>query len=102
MSKNDKVILVEKLGRSLTFNLPHEIYCAARGECSCRWAWLRLAVLDRQGNRKPKKVRRRICDSRMILANGQSEELPRAVLDLPEIQGALRTKPPGLLVRSVE
>lgn len=101
MSKNDKVILVEKLGRSLTFNLPHDS-CAARGGCSCRWAWLRLAVLDRQGKRMPKKVRRRICDSVMILANGQSEELPRSVLELPEVQGALRTKPPGLLVRNVE
>ena len=102
MSKTDKVILVEKLGRSLTFNLPHESYCAARGECSCRWAWLRLAVLDRQGNRKPKKVRRRICASVLILANGESDELPRSVLELPEVLGALGTKPPGLLVRNVE
>lgn len=101
MSKPDKVILVEKLGRSLTLNLPHDS-CAARGGCSCRWAWLRTAVLDRQGTRKPKKVRRRICDSVMILANGKSDELHRSVLDLPEVKGALRTKPPGLLVRSVE
>jgi hypothetical protein len=94
MSKNGKIMLVEKGGRMQTFNLPHEVYCSARGRCSCRSVVVTLVDENkRTGVRRPRPSRRRFPASITLLPRQRSAPLPREVLQCPEIANALKDRP---------
>ncbi|TQF10409.1 hypothetical protein FJV41_39605 [Myxococcus llanfairpwllgwyngyllgogerychwyrndrobwllllantysiliogogogochensis] len=70
------VTLTNALGRLVTFLLPHESYCVARGECACG------VQPGRGGRRLP---------SSLTLATGVSmEDVPEATLCVPAVAAAIR------------
>ena len=70
------VTLTNALGRLLSFILPHESYCVARGECACSMQ------PGRGGRRLP---------SSLTLATGVSlEGVSEAVLSVPGVAAAIR------------
>lgn len=98
MSRNGKIVLIEKAGRIQTFNLPHEVYCKARGRCSCRSVVVTLVDENkRSGAKRPRPERRRFSDSLTLLPRQRSEALPREILECPEIANALKDRPRRLV-----
>ncbi|TQF11676.1 hypothetical protein FJV41_32945 [Myxococcus llanfairpwllgwyngyllgogerychwyrndrobwllllantysiliogogogochensis] len=76
------VTLSNALGRLLTFLLPHESYCAARGACACG------VQPGRGGRRLP---------SSLTLASGVTlEDVPEATLCVPAVAAAIRRGDVGL------
>ncbi|NOJ79809.1 hypothetical protein [Myxococcus xanthus] len=70
------VTLTNTLGRLVTFLLPHESYCLARGACACG------VQLGRSGRRLP---------SSLTLATGVTlEDVPEAALSVPAVAAAIR------------
>ncbi|MCP3163176.1 hypothetical protein [Myxococcus qinghaiensis] len=70
------VTLTNALGRLVTFLLPHESYCVARGECACG------VQPGRGGRRLP---------SSLTLATGVSlEDVPEAALCVPAVAASIR------------
>ena len=97
------IILKEEVGRLQSFNLPHEQLCETVGECSCSTVVFRTAVKNkRTGELTVKPVQRRVPKSITLLARQESEPLPKAVLDCPEIRSALKAKPRRISWRMAE
>lgn len=70
------VTLTNALRRLVTFLLPHESYCVARGACACS------LQPGRGGRRLP---------SSLTLATGVTlEDVPEAVLSVPAVAAAIR------------
>ncbi|ABF86279.1 hypothetical protein MXAN_1854 [Myxococcus xanthus DK 1622] len=70
------VTLTNALGRLVTFLLPHESYCVARGACACG------VQPGRGGRRLP---------SSLTLATGVSrEDVHEAALSVPAVAAAIR------------
>ena len=96
-----KVVLIERIGRLQTFNLPHHEFCEAHGSCICQDVIFRKAYKDRRtGVMRAQPVRRRVSQSITLLPRTRSEPLPRAVLECSEVKAALRSRP--LRLRYVE
>ena len=70
------VTITNKTRRMKVFDLPHETYCAALGECACQ---------------KIDKPEQRIASSLTIPAGQQKEHLPDAVLAVAKVERAVRT-----------
>lgn len=84
------ITLENRERRMQVFNLPHAIYCAAAGRCQCTEQVVTTLAEDaRTGARTPRSVVRRIPASLTLLARAQQAGLPRAVLEVPEIQRAV-------------
>jgi len=94
-----KIRLVETSGRMQSFNLPHEQFCSAAGQCSCRSVIVTMTDASRSsGNRRPRPVRRRFCGSLTLLPGETSAPLPAAVLEIDEVRSALNSRPRRLAV----
>ncbi len=94
MSKAQRVVLVELLGQIPGFNLPHEVYCAGAGACSCTVKDLPMTELDKRTGdpvRVTKRVRRP--KSITLAPKGKSVPLHPAVLLCPEVAAALKSRP---------
>jgi hypothetical protein len=74
------IALTNLSGRIKSFDLPHETYCKARGDCACTLL--------------PGKEQRRICASITIPAGKSLRNLPDAVLEVPAVRRAIKA---GLL-----
>jgi hypothetical protein len=70
------VMLTNTSGRCQVFVLAHEAYCRALGECVC--------------DMQPGRGGRRIARSLTLPTGMSSEELPDAMLAVPEIAAAVR------------
>jgi hypothetical protein len=93
MSKRKKVVLVERMGRLQSFNLPHDPYCEARGVCSCTVRKVIRRELDkRTGKPNFRSVEQRTSKSFTLLPRKESEPLDAAVLQCPDVDGALRAR----------
>lgn len=87
------VLLRDIDGRSHTFNLPHEVYCAARGKCSCRMEDHRRMGEDRKaGRRWVVKRKLRICESITLMPRSRTGPLDEAVLVCPEVEAAINAR----------
>jgi hypothetical protein len=92
-SAPSKVVLINRTGRILPFNLPHEIWCEARGECSCSSGPIKLVTRDpRTGKPTPRIVQRRTPTSFTLLPHEKSAPMDAAVLECPEVAGAYRAR----------
>ncbi len=69
------ITLINATKRIKLFNLPHASYCKALGNCACT---------VQQGKN------RRICKSLTLPAGASLDNIPEAVLDIPEVQRAVR------------
>ena len=69
------VTLINNTRRMKVFTLAHKWYCDARGACACKVV--------------PGKEERRIAGSLTIPAGGIVENLPDAVLEVPDIKAAV-------------
>lgn len=84
------IVLEDLSNRMRSFDLPHEVYCAAREECSCRISKDRRLWEDHKaGKRELRPNPTRICASITILARGYSNPLPEEVLLVPAIKSAI-------------
>lgn len=85
------VVLRDIENRSHTFNLPHEVYCAARGKCSCKMEDHRRMGEDRKaGKRWVVKRKLRICESVTLMPRSRTGPLDEAVLVCPEVDAAIK------------
>lgn len=76
--------------RMQVFNLPHELYCTASGQCGCREQRVTTVEEDPMtGDRRPRSQVRRLAASLTLLAREKREGLPEAVLKIPEVKRAV-------------
>ncbi|QQR46179.1 hypothetical protein JKA73_08765 [Myxococcus xanthus] len=70
------VTLTNSLGRLVTFLLPHESYCAARGTCAC--------------GVQPGRGGRRLPSSLTLATDVTLEDIHEAALSVPAVAAAIR------------
>ena len=84
------VALKNKERRMQVYNLPHDIYCQAVGECSCQEKTVTtIAENPLTGDRMPKPVRKKLAGSLTLLALEKRDGLHEAVLEIPEVKRAV-------------
>lgn len=85
----DRVVIVGKARRMQTFNLPHDVYCAALGECSCSETEVSASyVSDEDHEYHVAKMIRLVNDSLRVRFR-QRVSVPKVALQCPEIAVAL-------------
>lgn len=87
----ERVIVQGKARRMQSFNLPHEVYCAAMGECFCTERDVVVTVYSRVENgREPRLLRKKKrMNSTLTVRYGKRVAVPRAALSCPEVKSAL-------------
>lgn len=86
--------------RPQTFNLPHEVYCAAMGECACTTRRVAFSqYVDTEGGKRREVAwqDKRISSSFTVLFR-RRVTIPKAALLCPEVKSAIARK--DLRVRS--
>jgi hypothetical protein len=95
-----RVIIEGRVARMQTFNLPHEIYCARKGKCSCSMQTVVTSVyskVDKGVTRHTAAAQKRV-NSSLTVRFRQRVAVPKAALACPEVKAALNQK--WLRVRS--
>lgn len=93
-----RVVLKNLRNKAVTFDLPHEVYCAGARECFCEEQDHRRFT-ENMKERKEWVVTRRlkICASVSIGPRGESRPLHPAALECSEIDSAIRSRPARLI-----
>ncbi|HET9621809.1 MAG TPA: hypothetical protein VFP84_10600 [Kofleriaceae bacterium] len=95
------VVLESRLRRMQVFNLPHESFC--RAQCACtKLALTVIAENPRTGERAPKHLTKRIPGSLTLLALERKGGLANAVLEVPELEAAVRAGHVRVLEQTAE
>lgn len=92
------VVLADLSGRMHVINLPHEVYCAKSGECSCEETTQTMPAIGKDGRQGVKRIARRHPLAITILPRGKSEPLHEAVLDCEQVRNAIRARPTQIRV----
>jgi hypothetical protein len=87
-------VIVQGMARRMqVFNLPHEYFCEALGECRCSKGQVRTSVHDNvEGIRRPVVKERSFCPT-LVVRFRQRVAVERAALACPEVKAALTAKP---------
>lgn len=100
IAQNEMIELVGVQRKMQSFNLPHEVYCEAIGECGCSTMPVTTSFYSKVDQTFHKKIiSQRICKS-ITVRHGHSITVPRAVLECPEVKAALESKPARLRVNA--
>jgi len=86
-----RVIVEGREPRMQTFNLPHEIYCAKMGSCSCTEQEIAFSVYSQIEGGKTRRIQRRMkrMNPTLTVRYRKRTAIPKAALACPEVKAAL-------------
>lgn len=89
-----RVVVQGLASRMQVFNLPHDVYCAAMGECSCTDQEVVVTVYSRvDKGREPRLVRKvKKMNPTLTVRYRQRVAVPVAALQCPEVKSALANR----------
>lgn len=90
MNISTTITIKNQTRRMQVYNLPHDIYCAATGHCTCETVEV-ITVVENPitGDRSPRTVTKYLPASVTLLAGAHWPGQPGDVLRIPEIQRAV-------------
>lgn len=89
-----RVVVTGLAPRMQVFNLPHDVYCGAMGECSCSSQEVVVTVYSRvDKGREPRLLRKmKRMNTTLTVRHRQRVAIPVAALQCPEIKAALANR----------
>jgi hypothetical protein len=88
----ENVTIEGRARRMQTFNLPHEIYCAAFPECQCTMGEVTTSYTSKEDKQRHTITKKKRMNKSIRIRFKQRVTIPRIALECPEVDAALKNK----------